>query len=367
MESAVRPLGVGLVGAGWMGHVHADAWLANAPRARVVAVVDVSAPRAEALVNQYTAGKARMYGELDELLADSRVDVVDVCLPHHLHADAVTRAAHAGKHIFCEKPLCLSFDEAHAIRAAVEGAGVIFVCAHNNLFQLPLIEALRLLGEGVLGRVYAIESFEVARNRGFIARQTPVALDRVQDTFDWRLDAARMGGAELFDTGWHGAYRLLALAEAASPSTDVRPIEVCALLSNQHIRDLLPGEDTGQLLVRFSDGMHGSLLTSWAFDGEPDAWQFRVSGQHGMLAGGIRRLVFSPSGWSAAPAEWRWDATHGQTYVREVTHFLDVVLDGVASRASWRHAARTLQLIRGGYLAAAQRRTVDLPEDPTEL
>src|SRR5262249_609868 len=175
------------------------------------------------------------------------------------------------------------------------------------------------------------------------------------------------GARELFDTGWHAAYRLLTLAEAANQGTDVRPIEVCAMLSNQHIKDLLPGEDTGQLLVRFSDGMHGSLLTSWAFDGEPDAWQFRVSGQHGMLAGGIRRLVFAPSGWGAAPAEWRWDPTPGPTYVPQVTPLLDVVLDGVASRASWRHAARTLQLIRGGYLAADQRRTVDLPSDPTQL
>ncbi len=350
-----------------MGHVHADAWGANAGRARLVAVADVSAARAEAIASQYTAGEARVYGTLDELLADPRVDAVDICLPHHLHADAVTRAAGAGKHIFCEKPLCLSLEEARTIRSAVEGSGVTLVCAHNNLFQLPLIEALRLLREGVLGRIYAIESFEVARNRGLIARQAPVALDRVQDTFDWRLDAARMGGAELFDTGWHGAYRLLALAEASNTGTDVRPTEVCAMLSNQHIKDLSPGEDTGQLLVRFSDGMHGSLLTSWAFDGEPEAWQFRVSGQHGMLAGGITRLVYAPSGWDAAPAERRWDATHGQTYVREATHFLDVVLDGAESRASWRHAARTLQLIRGGYLAADQRRTIHLPADPTQL
>ncbi|MBV9357478.1 MAG: Gfo/Idh/MocA family oxidoreductase, partial [Chloroflexi bacterium] len=248
MQSAGGPLGVGVVGAGWMGHVHAGAWGANAERARLVAVADVSGARARAISSQYTGDEAGVYAELDELLADPRVDVVDICLPHHLHADAITRAAAAGKHIFCEKPLCLSFEEARTIRSSVERSGVTLVCAHNNLFQLPLIEALRLLREGVLGRIYAIESVEVARNRGLIARQAPVALDRAQDTFDWRLDAARMGGAELFDTGWHGAYRLLALAEASSQGADVRPIEVCAMLSNQHIKDLLPGEDTGQLL-----------------------------------------------------------------------------------------------------------------------
>jgi predicted dehydrogenase len=350
-----------------MGQVHAASWLANAPRGMIAAVTDVSEPRARALSLEHTGGGAPVYDNLDRLLADPGVDAVDICLPHHLHAQAITRAAGAGKHIFCEKPLCLSFDEARAIKLAVESAGVTLVCAHNNLFQVPLIEAKRLISDGVLGRVYYIESFEVARNTGLITRRTPVKLEQTADTFTWRLDATRMGGAELLDTGWHGAYRLLALAEAANPGSDVRPVEVLAMLSNQHIRDLLPGEDTGHVLVRFSNGMQGSILTSWAFDGEPGAWQFRVAGQHGTLAGGVTRLVHAPTGWVSSPAERTWDTTHDKTYVREVTHFLDVLLDGAESQASWGHAARTLQLIRGAYLAADQGRTVELPEEPTEL
>src|SRR5207253_8550130 len=68
-------------------------------------------PRARALTDEYTSDNARVYDDLDHLLADPAGDAVDICLPHHLHADAITRAARAGKHIFCEKPLCLSFDE----------------------------------------------------------------------------------------------------------------------------------------------------------------------------------------------------------------------------------------------------------------
>ena len=350
-----------------MGQVHAASWVANAPRGKLVAVADVSEARARALADAYMHDAALVYGDLDQLLADPAVDAVDICLPHHLHADAITRAARAGKHIFCEKPLCLSFDEARAIKLAIESANSILVCAHNNLFQLPFVEARRLVSAGVLGRVYHIESVEIGRNTGLLTRQPPVRLIRGEDSYGWRLDPGRMGGAELLDTGWHGAYRLLALAAAASPGSDVRPTEVSAMLSNQHIRELLPGEDTGHVLVRFSNGMQGSILTSWAFGGEPNAWQFRVAGQHGTLAGGITRLVHAPTGWSSSPAERTWDTTHGQTYVREVTHFLDVLLDGAGSQASLRHAARTLQLIRGAYLSAEQRRTVELPEDSTEI
>src|SRR5207244_594958 len=81
-------------------------------------------------------GEARVHASLDALVADANVDAVDVCLPHHLHADAIVRAARAGKHVLCEKPLCLSFEEARTIKRAVDAAGVTLTCAHNNLFQL---------------------------------------------------------------------------------------------------------------------------------------------------------------------------------------------------------------------------------------
>jgi predicted dehydrogenase len=78
-------------------------------------------------------------------------------------------------------------------------------------------------------------------------------------------------------------------------------------------------------------------------------------------------MVLAPTNWPTTPAERTWDTTHGESYVREVTHFLDVLLDGAETQASWQHAARTLQLIRGAYLSAEQKRVVELPEDPTEL
>jgi len=349
----------GIVGAGWMGQVHARSWVRNAPRGVIAAVTDVSEARARALSDEHTGGQARTYPDLDALLADPDVDAVDICLPHHLHADAIVKAARAGKQIFCEKPLCLSFDEARRIKRALDETGVTLVCAHNNLFQLPLVEARRLIADGVVGRVYDVESFEIGRNVGLLTGRAPVRLAAGESSFAWRKDLSRMGGAELLDTGWHGAYRLLALA-------DSRPTEVVAMLGNHHVKEL-PGEDTGHVLVRFASGMQGSLLTSWAFSGEPEAPQFRVSGQLATLAGGITRLVVAPTNWPSRPAERTWDTTHGESYVREVTHFLDVLLDGAESQASWHHAVRTLQLIRGAYLSAEQRRVVDLPEDPLEL
>jgi predicted dehydrogenase len=361
-----KTIRAGIVGAGWMGQVHARSWVRNAPRGVIAAVTDVSEARARALSDEHAGGRARVHADLDALLADPEVDAVDICLPHHLHADAIVRAARAKKHVFCEKPLCLSFDEARTIKRALDENGVTLVAAHNNLFQLPLVEARRLLGECVLGKTYYAESFEIGRNTGFLAGRAPVKLAEGESSIAWRKDLSRMGGAELLDTGWHGMYRLLALAAASSPGGDSRPTEIVAMAGNHHIKEL-PGEDTAHVLVTFANGMQGSMLTSWAFGGEPGAWQFRVHGEHGSLAGSITKLVLAPTNWPAAPAERTWDTTHAESYVREVTHFLDVLLDGAESQASWAHAARTLQCIRAGYLSLQEKRVVSLPEDPTEL
>jgi len=349
----------GIVGAGWMGQVHARSWVRNSPRGVIAAVTDVSEPRARALSDEHAGGQARIHADLDALLADREVDAVDICLPHHLHADAIVRAARAGKHVFCEKPLCLSFDEARTIKRALDESGVTLVAAHNNLFSLPLIEARKLLADGVLGKTYYAESFEIGRNTGFIAGKAPVPLAEGESSIAWRRDPKRMGGAELLDTGWHGMYRLLSLV-------DSRPVEVVAMAANHHIKTL-PGEDTAHVLLNFASGVQGSMLTSWAFGGEPGAWQFRVHGEHGSIAGSVTKLVLAPTNWPAAPAERNWDTTHGETYVREVTHFLDVLLDGTESQASWSHAARTLQCIQAGYLSLREKRVVPLPDDPTEL
>ena len=342
-----------------MGQVHARSWTANAPRGAIVAVTDVSAPRAQALSDQHAGGEARVHADLDALVADPDVDAVDVCLPHHLHADAIVRAARAGKHVLCEKPLCLSFEEARTIKRAVDAAGITLTCAHNNLFALPVIEARRLIDEGALGRLYFVQSNEIGRNMGIRLGRAPVRLAEGESSMAWRLDPRRMGGSELLDTGWHGAYRLIALAGA-------RPTEVVATTANHYLHELRPGEDSATALVSFANGVQGVLVTSWAFGHEPGGWQFQVAGELGTLAGNVTRLLHAPTGWPSG-AERSWQTTHGETYAREVTHFLDVLLDGVPSQATWEHGARTLQLIRAAYLSAEQKRAVALPEDPTEL
>src|SRR5687767_5608910 len=100
----VETLKVGIVGSGWMGHVHARGWQSNASRAEVVAVADVAPERTRALASQFGDRDVATYPDLATMLAEADLDAVDICLPHHLHADAILTAARVGKAILCEKP-----------------------------------------------------------------------------------------------------------------------------------------------------------------------------------------------------------------------------------------------------------------------
>ncbi|HEU5432215.1 MAG TPA: Gfo/Idh/MocA family oxidoreductase [Thermomicrobiales bacterium] len=349
-------LHVGIVGAGWMGHEHARAWGANAARGEIVAVADAASARARHHADHIGHAVAT-FPDLTTMLAQADLDAVDICLPHHLHTAAIVAAARAGKAILCEKPLCLTLDDAAVIRDALAETGVVFMAAHNQLFQPSLVEARRLLAAGVLGRPFVIRSIEASQNRGFATGRIPVELGGGESPWAWRADRRRMGGGEVLDTGWHATYRLLALA-------DDRPVEATAMMDRFAI-DQLTAEDTGAVMVRFASGAIGQILTSWAFS-PVGGWQFEVGGERGSLAGGKTRLVHQLHGWPDT-SEMTFTTGLPHTFDCEVAHFLDVVQDGAPCQATFAHAARALQLTLAAYAAAASHVVVPLPDDPTKL
>jgi predicted dehydrogenase len=353
----VDTLKVGIVGSGWMGHVHARAWRSNAPRAEVVAVADVSPQRAAHLAAECGDREVTIYADLKTMLAETDLDAVDICLPHHLHTEAILTAAGAGKAVLCEKPLCMTLEDLVMIRAALAESGSVFMAAHNQLFQPSLIEARRLLASGALGRTFVVRSIEAVQNRGFDTGYVPIELGGGESPWAWRADPQRMGGGEVIDTGWHATYRLLALAAD-------RPVEVTAMMDRFAVKQLTV-EDTGVLLVRFASGAIGEILTSWAFS-PVGAWHFEVAAEHGSLAGGKTRLVHQLHGWPEPVEFTKIPDDLPQTFASEITHFLDVIQHGTAPQASFDHAARVLQLTLAAYTAAAEHCVVALPEDPTQ-
>jgi predicted dehydrogenase len=141
----VSKIKVGLLGGGGIVDAHIRGYRAYADAIEVIAVADVVGETARRRAAELGAAA---YTDFRQMILSEHLDAVDICLPHHLHAEAILAAAQAGKHILCEKPLCLTVQEANQVQRAVNAAGVTLMCAHNQLYLPAVTKAKQLLDSG---------------------------------------------------------------------------------------------------------------------------------------------------------------------------------------------------------------------------
>ena len=210
----MSPIKVGVIGGGGIVDAHIRGYRAYADAIEVVAIADVVT---ETVQRRAVELDAAAYTDFRQMIVEADLDAVDICLPHYLHAEAIVAAAEAGKHILCEKPLCLTAEQAELVQRTVTVAGVTLMCAHNQLYLPAVTKAKQLLEEGVLGTVYEVRTTDSFYN------------DFDPRNMGWRATSATSGGGELMDSGYHPTYLMLHFAGAS-------PIEATGLLSRHRLR-----------------------------------------------------------------------------------------------------------------------------------
>jgi predicted dehydrogenase len=289
-----RPFGVAVVGAGWMGHLHARSylrlphhWPELPVRPELVAVADpVPAARADA-VRRY--GYARAVADWRELLADPRIEAVSVTAPNSLHREIGVAVAEAGKHLWIEKPVGLTAADTRAVADAVRAAGVCATVGFNYR-QVPAVQrARRLLAEGAIGTVtharFRLLSDYAAHPAGSLT---------------WRFQRATGGTGVLNDLAVHGVdlvrFLLGDLAEVvADTERVVRTRPLAAAGASQY--DKVEGGPTGEVenddYVAFLGRTTGRavvvLEASRVAVGKQNDYGFEVQGERGTLAWDFRR------------------------------------------------------------------------------
>jgi predicted dehydrogenase len=251
---------VGLIGGGGIANAHIKGYAQHADRIGITAIADAVQDTAERRAVEL---RAQPYTDYRQMINEAELDAVDICLPHHLHADAIVAAAEAGLHVLCEKPLCLTPEEARKVHAAVRDNGITLMCAHNQLFMPAVAKAKELLEAGTIGTVY-----EVRTTDSFYNNFDPANMG-------WRAHAETSGGGELIDTGYHPSYLMLHLAGGS-------PVEAAAMLSTHRLK-FMEGEDSAQVLIRFDNGVVGQLVTSWAYQPAASTERFSAVGELGSL------------------------------------------------------------------------------------
>jgi predicted dehydrogenase len=280
----VRTFGVGVIGLGWMGRVHAQSYLRVghhfpdlklAPR--LVAAADPVAQLRDDAAGRY--GFARTAADWADLVADPEVEAVSITTPTDLHAEVGVAAARAGKHIWIEKPVGRSPAEASSVASAVAAAGVRSTVGFNYRNAPAVVRARDLIADGHLGAV----THARFRFLGDYAAHPMGALS-------WRFSRARSGSGVLGDLMSHAAdlARFLVgpleavvadeatfIAERPAGSGALNPVE---------------NEDWAACLVRFAGGARGSLEASRVSVADQNNYGFEIHGTRGAVAWDFRRM-----------------------------------------------------------------------------
>ncbi|HOW66156.1 MAG TPA: inositol 2-dehydrogenase [Candidatus Paceibacterota bacterium] len=142
-------LNVGIIGAGRIGKVHAETIAFRVPEARAISIADVNREAAETVAAR--CGIPAVAESADQILANPDIQAVLICSSTDTHADLISRAACAGKHIFCEKPIAHSLAKIDAALAAVEQAGVKLQIGFNRRFDPNFSRVRTAVARGEIG------------------------------------------------------------------------------------------------------------------------------------------------------------------------------------------------------------------------
>ena len=288
MGDTPRPLGIGMIGYGGIGRVHAMAYrdivfhyALPAEAVRLAGVATTRTETAERAAREIGCQVAT--ADYRELLARDDIQVIDVCVPNDRHEEIVLAAAAAGKHIYCEKPLALDTAQARRMTAAARQAGVKAQVTFNFRFIPAAVRARQLLEEGLVGKVYSFRCWYFRSS--YISPLRPLT---------WRFSREVSGGGALFDLGSH------ALDLVRYLLGDVA--QVHAMLETRIPERPLPGDpskmgkvgvdDIAFLRLRMADGAPGTMECSRLATGATNDFEMEIFGESGAI-----RLSLTDPNW----------------------------------------------------------------------
>jgi predicted dehydrogenase len=278
-------VGVALIGYAFMGKAHSNAWRQVSrffsPRLqpRMQVICGRTAPAVEAAARQF--GWQEAATDWKAVVRRTDIDIVDVSVPGHLHAEIAIEAARAGKAVLCEKPLANSVAEARRMRAAVEKAGVVHMICHNYRRAPAVMLAREIIAAGKLG---AIRHFRGTYLQDWIADPTfPLV---------WRLDKSIAGSGALGDIAAHSIdlARFL-VGEITEVSGHLETfIQERPLPGRPRSRGRVTVDDAAMALVRFERGAIGTIEATRMALGRKNHNRFEINGSRGSLAFDLERM-----------------------------------------------------------------------------
>lgn len=326
MDKKVKIL---LAGAAFAADLHADAYSRIRDKAEIVGIVDQSAERIKELAERYGFSGYTAYTDVDEAIAKTDCDVVDICLPNFLHAEVAVKALKAGRHVISEKPVATTVEDAQlVIDTAVQNGKKVYY-AEDWMGSPAVNKALELIEKGGIGELKFVRVRECHSGSHSPFAQT----------------IKFCGGGVMMHLGIHPVGFMLALKNN-------RWSTLTALTSgggeNNLIHKGMEGEDWAGVMMRFEDGTTAVLEANYVTNGGmEDVLDFYgtqgclhvdltfSSALKGFSIPGFDYTVEKAEtnvGWSRPSVDERYNLG----YVSEIAHFVESASRNEDARAGLR-------------------------------
>jgi predicted dehydrogenase len=327
--------GVAVIGLGKISDIHITGWQ-KLGDAEVRVVVDVDPKRAEE--------KAKLHNipsydtDFDRILQRPDLDIIDICLPHDLHAPYSIKALRAGKHVLVEKPIATKLADAEEMIKVAKEAGKKLMVAESLRYSGVYDHVADLLSKKAIGEPFLFST----RCEYF------VDLSRFQGAHTgWRSVPEKIGGGVLLESGIHNM---------ANARYFMGEVEYVYALRGKQTRTEIPVEDTVTLLMKFKNGSTGQGTFAWGAKWSKVFIESTVYGTKGVLGLDlVNRKTFLDNGkeqevWTSPENEYGHE--------NEIKHFLDCIKEDRTPITDGVEETKTLRLIMAAYQSMRENRPV---------
>ena len=377
-----KPLKIGILGFGSMGRTHTFV-INNLPffypdlgfDVEVAGVCTTTIEKSKHVCDTYGIKIATV--NEDDLIYSPDIDIIDVCTPNIFHFDTLIKALDAGKHIYCEKPLCITYEQSRIVAEKAREKNVTCGVVFHNRHMAPLTRAKQLVDEGRIGRIL---SFHAAYYHSSCADPAKKA--------GWKQNKDICGGGVLFDLGSHVLDTVTYLCGDIESVMGMEQIAYPTRLGMNGETWKTNADEAFYMLCRLPEGGCGTVVASKVHTGTNDDLSIEIYGERGALKyslmdpnwlyfydnttpdapiGGERGFTRiecvgryeAPGGVFPSPkAPAGWLRAHSTSYMK----FLSAVDRGKKFSPDFDQGARVQRIMEAAYRSAELGRFVDVGE-----
>ncbi|MGG0453970.1 Gfo/Idh/MocA family oxidoreductase [Priestia megaterium] len=282
----MKEVRIGLVGAGWMGKAHTNAFLnalmlfgpeSGKPVFEVVADVNIEAAKMACDKMGFT----RWANSWEEVVTDKNVDVVDIATPNAFHYEVAKAALENGKHVYCEKPLTLSKEQSKELAELAKQKGVVNYVGYNNVMNPANAYIKELISSGKLGNIMKFSG--TYDQDGLLDPSLPIT---------WRHINKHSGSGALGDLGSH----LLSISQfILGDITSVSALSKIVIPKRPKYEgssDLadVENDDLITILAEYENGAVGTIQSSRVATGRKNYLAFEIQGTEGSVYYSLERM-----------------------------------------------------------------------------